>query len=50
MKETFQPAPSPFLEEIPGALLNVSDGAPQEDATADDLENLLAKLKDATNP
>jgi DNA helicase-2/ATP-dependent DNA helicase PcrA len=49
MKETFQPSPSPFLEEIPSSLLKVSDGAPQEDATTDDLESLLAKLKDATH-
>jgi DNA helicase-2/ATP-dependent DNA helicase PcrA len=45
LKETFHPAPSPFLEEIPAALMNVSDGAPEEDATVDDLEALLANLK-----
>jgi DNA helicase-2/ATP-dependent DNA helicase PcrA len=49
LKETFHPAPSPFLEEIPAALLNVSDGAPVEDATTDDLENLLANLKKGQN-
>jgi DNA helicase-2/ATP-dependent DNA helicase PcrA len=48
MKETFQPAPSPFLEEIPALLLKVSDGTPEEDATVDDLESLMANLKKAT--
>lgn len=49
LKETFHPAPSPFLEEIPSVLLKVSDGAPEEDATVDDLEALMANLKKATN-
>ena len=50
MKETLYPVPSPFLEEIPTALLKVSDGAPEEDATVDELEALMANLKKAANP
>ncbi len=48
MKETSYPVPSPFLEEIPALLLKVSDGAQQDEATTDDLENLMANLKKAT--
>jgi DNA helicase-2/ATP-dependent DNA helicase PcrA len=48
LKETFHPEPSPFLTEIPGALLNVTDGTPEQDATVDDLENLMANLKKVT--
>ena len=48
MKETNYPVPSPFLEEIPAALLKVSDGAPEEDATTEDIEALMEKLKKAT--
>jgi len=48
LKETFHPEPSPFLAEIPGALLNVTDGTPEEDATVDDLENLMANLRKVT--
>jgi len=48
LKETSHPEPSPFLAEIPTALLNVTDGTPEEDATVDDLETLMANLKKAT--
>ncbi len=48
LKETFHPEPSPFLAEIPGTLLNVTDGTPEEEATVDDLETLMANLKKAT--
>jgi len=48
MKETNYPVPSPFLEEIPAALLKVSDGTPEEDATTEDIEALMANLKKAT--
>jgi len=48
LKETFHPELSPFLTEIPGALLNVTDGTPEQDATVDDLENLMANLKKVT--
>ncbi len=47
LKETFQPVPSPFLEEIPAALMKVSDGEPAEPATVEDLESLMANLKKA---
>jgi len=49
MKETSYPTPSPFLEEIPALLMKVTDGTPEEDATVDDLENLMANLKKATS-
>jgi DNA helicase-2/ATP-dependent DNA helicase PcrA len=47
LKETFHPEPSPFLEEIPTALMKVSDGEPAEPATLEDLESLMANLKKA---
>jgi DNA helicase-2/ATP-dependent DNA helicase PcrA len=50
MKETSYPVPSPFLEEIPAALLKLSDGAPEEDATVDELESLMANLRKAASP
>jgi DNA helicase-2/ATP-dependent DNA helicase PcrA len=44
LKETFHPLPSPFLAELPANLIQETDTS-QEDATEEDLDDLMANLK-----